>query len=1463
MSTKIRVGRRCGLTVWCLLASLTLTACGGGGGGNDGGSGQDPTPPPPPPPPVPKVSLSGGGIKGPLAYAPLAFYEFDASRSDYQAVDPVATGLTNSQAGFDGVLVPAPNPPYFLVFTTNQNTFDLTTNTAPVITTMKTVVTADMLSQGYPIYATPLTTVAVELAIANAESTQPPYDFPKQANRVDNFLLALPIAARQVTSSLGFGLSEQVDIFRTWPVVGTDSSQAVLQATAEYRVAVEALSTLAYEVAQSAGSTADAVLSALAADLGDGVIDGVDVQGQAIPLLGPTQRALLQNADPGALTIPNSNTLINEVESLLASEAPEIGATADTSALSNGTIQVTVLPAQLNPDRDGDGVLNVEDAFPDDASRDTDTDGDGTADDVYLLDANLRRTGELDSFASDPDDDNDGLSDVAEQGLGTNPLRADSDSDGLLDSIEITALGSTVTIAYGNYAGSYDGSGTDPRAGDSDNDGLLDGIEWAVAGSVVTIFEGDNAGDYTGTGTNPALADSDGDGLNDGDEVDVGSDPLVTDSDGDTIADGLDNCPAVANADQLDSNGDGVGNLCSSDLSGVWQLSMQVTALTWNGCEAGLLNSTTSRYLSISQDAAGNLVAKDPNGGSLNGVITSGSNRFTLSGSSSSVDPTYNTVFSRQLDINARHNLDGSVSGSFVILDTIDGTATCQQDGTLSASFVYQHGGSEDYSGLYALEYIDRVNTLNGAPVQNNGLVQLQFSATDVAMHDPHPGATVLSSSFNPATGVFQISTQHEELMDWNLDGVDDLVRETSMLNGIMLRGVGDNSGAALSFARDIDRAIFYNNDPQSTPLVLQERRQGYGRRVTSSGFNQTLTHPNMDGSLAMVDRIGLHNPPLVVASAQGALRLTVYAGTDTTVTPLCSAEFETNMVVVENYPQSDMASESLRPGAYGYVACDAGAAGTVQSGNVYTLAVIDDQGTPLDTLDDQIVFSLQHTAQATSAAVSIIPERRDLRLDNAAPSQTEVSAHVAIDGYLNPLAAHTLSWADLGASEYRLRFWEYNPVLGMKDHHEVRVSSSTNSVTIPAGVVNSGGYTAIELSARFDDTQAATSAWSSSRHLIVYPTLNGLFNVELTDSASGDELHLQIALQRSLQQAVLCTITHSSMPLDCDSFLMYADWSTDTIGLVLREYSGYLTGTPDDDSILMSLQFNDARSATVNVGDFSGTAQLVTTELVAQTQANADGTQGTVFRLHNPLPLFDNAQLESGSGLVNLDALGTTVQSLWDETDVDTSNDFGDVVQRFWVGNSSDSVPPTVASEWVFDSHAATASNNVLPGGYYAVTLTNQKWSGSQDLRYQVDYMPVDASVVQAPPRSAITVNGVNAGSGDTLASAIDISAQPAFDLGWVSGVADTTGWTLVIRQVDALGAVIPGAEWRSTMMQLGSDVALSNNAGNWSWSNDGSLDMALRLQAGDVVQLQLVTSDTVNGVEGISEPVYLQLGP
>ena len=91
------------------------------------------------------------------------------------------------------------------------------------------------------------------------------------------------------------------------------------------------------------------------------------------------------------------------------------------------------------------------------------------------------------------DFDGDGISDAAEYAsLTSNPTKADSDDDGLLDGQEIAL-------------------GTQPLIADTDGDGILDGAEGTA-------------------GTDPLKSDTDGDGYADGDEIKTGADPLDADS---------------------------------------------------------------------------------------------------------------------------------------------------------------------------------------------------------------------------------------------------------------------------------------------------------------------------------------------------------------------------------------------------------------------------------------------------------------------------------------------------------------------------------------------------------------------------------------------------------------------------------------------------------------------------------------------------------------------------------------------------------------------------------------------------------------------------------------------------------------------------------------------------------------------------------------------------------------------
>jgi hypothetical protein len=103
------------------------------------------------------------------------------------------------------------------------------------------------------------------------------------------------------------------------------------------------------------------------------------------------------------------------------------------------------------PDTDGDTVVDTLDNCPDDPNTDqANNDGDAQGD------------------VCDDDDDNDGLDDTTEISLGTNPLNADTDHDGMSDYEE---------VFFNTVAGYQPGEDPDPNVPDTDSDSLNDGAD--------------------------------------------------------------------------------------------------------------------------------------------------------------------------------------------------------------------------------------------------------------------------------------------------------------------------------------------------------------------------------------------------------------------------------------------------------------------------------------------------------------------------------------------------------------------------------------------------------------------------------------------------------------------------------------------------------------------------------------------------------------------------------------------------------------------------------------------------------------------------------------------------------------------------------------------------------------------------------------------------------------------------
>ncbi|MGD1847058.1 MAG: FG-GAP-like repeat-containing protein, partial [Salibacteraceae bacterium] len=223
-------------------------------------------------------------------------------------------------------------------------------------------------------------------------------------------------------------------------------------------------------------------------------------------------------------------------------------------------------PNYLDLDSDNDGITDLaESGTGTDADNNGIVDGSSDADKDGILDSADNDDGTIGSLASVPtntdgdcsanfldfDSDNDGITDLAESGTGTDADNngivdgsSDADNDGVLDSADSNdGTRGTPSTEPTNTDGDGVANYLDL---DSDNDGITDLAESG------TGTDADNNGIVDG------LADSDSDGIlnsadsNDGTRGTPSSIPTNTDSDG------------VANYLDLDSDNDGITDLAES-----------------------------------------------------------------------------------------------------------------------------------------------------------------------------------------------------------------------------------------------------------------------------------------------------------------------------------------------------------------------------------------------------------------------------------------------------------------------------------------------------------------------------------------------------------------------------------------------------------------------------------------------------------------------------------------------------------------------------------------------------------------------------------------------------------------------------------------------------------------------------------------------------------------------------------
>eukprot|EP00903_Cladosiphon_okamuranus_P004449 g4447.t1 len=371
------------------LVKAWAEAQGGSGGGT-------------PDPEDPAVAVSGGGVKGPLVNALVSLYELDLTADDLKG-SLVSNGSTDTSAAIQDLEIPADSTGYFLIeFVADGGTVDLANGLNPVLDILVSVVSAEDLLASNSVYATPLSTMVVALAYANADEPSPYSGNQDLTISLDEFLAALDLAQEEVKATLGFGLGAEVDILSTPPLI-TDQTTTTdeQEEVAAYRLAIEALAAVMVQLAEDNPEidSPQAAFEAITEDLEDGEIDGMNGE-QDVEALADLAEAIEEQIDAidvANLVIPDTDTPVADIEEVLADETDLTGVDTNVEALENGDISVEPEAVYSSSDADEDGVPNNQDAFPEDSEEWVDTDGDGIGNNA------------------DEDDDNDGIADAQDE----------------------------------------------------------------------------------------------------------------------------------------------------------------------------------------------------------------------------------------------------------------------------------------------------------------------------------------------------------------------------------------------------------------------------------------------------------------------------------------------------------------------------------------------------------------------------------------------------------------------------------------------------------------------------------------------------------------------------------------------------------------------------------------------------------------------------------------------------------------------------------------------------------------------------------------------------------------------------------------------------------------------------------------------------------------------------------------
>jgi len=334
------------------LLMISLMGCGGSDSKNADASGIDTDI-------ETAIAVNGAGVKGPLINANVTAYQIDPSQVDIKG-EIVARGSSNTSANLQ-LAIPenlSSNGPFLIEYTDGTEV----NGEMPVIESLSTLITSQQLLAGTAVYATPLSTFAIEHARQIADSLEnnaDPLTVGLSGNNngsvsISELMAALETTSTNIKATLGLGLlTAEIDLFTTSPLINADTdAEDTLAIRTANEVFAAIVSTLKDEIIDD-GSTASGVslVAALASDFADGSFDKQNGSNPIAALNTIDDIAAVLTQNPALLEVPNSDKNISQINELLAEEAATLTPELPTVSLDTPEIAIPLasLYSEENP----------------------------------------------------------------------------------------------------------------------------------------------------------------------------------------------------------------------------------------------------------------------------------------------------------------------------------------------------------------------------------------------------------------------------------------------------------------------------------------------------------------------------------------------------------------------------------------------------------------------------------------------------------------------------------------------------------------------------------------------------------------------------------------------------------------------------------------------------------------------------------------------------------------------------------------------------------------------------------------------------------------------------------------------------------------------------------------------------------------------------------------------------------